>query len=269
MPTILAQTDRAFDEKDHAEFSTNGYLRLGKLMTPTGLQVLQQRIDDIMLGVIPYPSMRFQLDGASGQYAGLLPESIGHKGSTLAYRRITGLEQDPEFLTDIQHPLIRRISERYIGENVSIFRAMLMNKPAELGTELPWHQDVGEGWGLDRNPIITIWTALDDARIANGCMQVVPGSHQLGVLNSNHYVSDKDQAVHTRPEDIIDLEVEAGEAILLHNWLLHRSGVNSTSAPRRSLSVAYMDADTRAVQGEQTFPFVFGAGSLQPNSPPE
>ena len=47
MPTILAQTDRSFDDKDHAEFSTHGYLRLGKLMTPTGLQVLQQRIDDI------------------------------------------------------------------------------------------------------------------------------------------------------------------------------------------------------------------------------
>ena len=137
-----------------------------------------------------------------------------------------------------------------------------MNKPAEHGTVLPWHQDVGEGWGLDRNPIITIWTALDDATIANGCMQIVPGSHRLGVLNAGHYVSEVDQARYTQESDVRDLEVAAGEAILLHNFLLHRSGVNRTTMPRRALSVAYMDAATKAVATGATFPVLFGPRAL-------
>lgn len=258
MPT----TNLQFTEQQHEQFMAQGYLNLGRLLDTTALATLQQRIDAIMLGKLPYPTMRFQLDGSTGEYKNLPPDSPGHKGATLNYRRITGLEEDPLFLTYMQHPLLRSLTQRYIGEEVSIFRAMFMNKPAHHGTVLPWHQDVGEGWGLDRNPIITIWTALDDATAANGCMQIVPGSHQLGVLNPQHFVTETDQALYTQDKDVVDLEVAAGEAILLHNFLLHRSGVNRTAIPRRALSVAYMDAATRDRQTGATFPKVFGAGAL-------
>jgi len=251
-----------FGEEQHQQFMAQGYLSLGKILDPAALAALQQRIDDIMLGKLSYPNMYFQLDGATGAYANLPPDSPGHKGASLAYRRITGLEEDPIFLAYIQHPLIRQITQRYIGADVSIFRAMFMNKPAQQGTVLPWHQDIGEGWGLDRNPIITIWTALDDATVANGCMQIVPGSHQLGVLNAQHFVTAADQAKYTQDNAVIDLEVAAGEAVLLHNFLLHRSGVNKTSAPRRAFSTAYMDGATRNRTTGATFPLVFGQALL-------
>jgi hypothetical protein len=251
-----------FEDHQHEQFMEQGYLRLGHLLTPAALAALQQRIDDIMLGKLAYPTMHFQLDGTTGEYANLPPDTPGHKGATLGYRRITGLEQDPLFLAYIQHPLIHALCRRYIGEDVSIFRAMFMNKPAQQGTVLPWHQDVGEGWGLDRNPIITVWTALDDATAANGCMQIVPSSHKLGVLNAGHFVSATDQAKYTQEHALIDLEVAAGEAILLHNLLLHRSGVNRTTHPRRAFSTAYMDALTRDRKTGQTFPRVFGTGAL-------
>ncbi|MEZ4859965.1 MAG: phytanoyl-CoA dioxygenase family protein [Caldilineaceae bacterium] len=259
----MTNPTQTFTDEQHQTFQRQGYLRLGRLLDDATLAALQQRIDAIMLGEIPYPTMSFQLDGATGEYRNLPPDTPGHKGATLAYRRITGLEQDPLFLAYIQHPLIRAITQRYIGDGVSIFRAMFMNKPAEHGTVLPWHQDVGVGWGLDRNPIITIWTALDDATVANGCMQIVPGSHKLGVLNPGHFVTEADQARYTQEADVVDLPVAAGEAVLLHNFLLHRSGINRTAIPRRALSVAYMDAATHAVATGATFPTVFGQNSLR------
>ncbi|MBX3012824.1 MAG: phytanoyl-CoA dioxygenase family protein [Caldilineaceae bacterium] len=256
---MIATTLSHFSEQQHQQFMEEGYLRLGRLLDADDLAALQQRIDAIMLGKLPYPAMHFQLDGTTGEYKNLPPDSPGHKGATLHYRRITGLEEDPLFLAYIQHPLVRALTQRYIGEEVSIFRAMFMNKPAHHGTILPWHQDIGEGWGLDRNPIITIWTALDDATVANGCMQIVPGSHQLGVLNPQHFVTATDQARYTQEQDVIDLEVAAGEAVLLHNFLLHRSGVNQTATPRRAFSVAYMDAATCDRATGTTFPQVFGS----------
>ena len=138
-----------------------------------------------------------------------------------------------------------------------------MNKPAERGTELPWHQDIGHGWGLDKNPFITVWTALDNATVENGCMQIVPGSNNLGILNESHYTSEEDQIKYTKGEDVIDLETEAGEAILLHNFLLHRSGINPTGLPRRAFSVAYMDATTRKKSTDETFPVIFGGNALK------
>ncbi|MDA0710045.1 MAG: phytanoyl-CoA dioxygenase family protein [bacterium] len=239
-------------------FSKQGFVRLGKLLSKKDLAALQGRIDAIMLGEIPYEQMQFQLDAKVADYGSMEPNTVGHKGASLAYRRITGLEQDPAFLAYMQHPVFRAITAHYIGDHVSVFRAMFMNKPANQGTVLPWHQDVGEGWGLDQNPVITVWTALDDAVPENGCMQVVPGSNNLGILNPGHYVSEADQQKYASVDKIVDLKVEAGESILLHNWLMHRSGVNKTDTPRRAFSVAYMDAATLHRGTGQGFPVVFG-----------
>ena len=252
----------SFDDSYHEQFMAEGYLRLGHLLSPGELADLQQRIDDIMLGRVRYENMRFQLNPKTPDVR--MDRTLGNQEQTLHYRRIDDLEQDPLFLTYMQHPLIRQITRRYIGENVSVFRSMFMNKPAESGTILPWHQDIGVGWGIDTNPIITVWTGLDAATVDSGCMQIVPGSNNLGILNERHYTSEEDQAKYTRPEDVIDLETEAGEAILLHNFLLHRSALNSTPSPRRAFSATYMDARTRSLKTGQTFPRLFGEGALDP-----
>jgi len=255
-----------YEDQYHEQFMAQGYLRLGQLLTDVELLALQQRMDDIMLGHVRYPNMRFQLNPDTP--GGKPVRTLGNQNATLAYRRIDDLEQDPVFLSYLQHPLIRQIARRYIGEHVSVFRTMLMNKPAESGTVLPWHQDVGTGWGIDTNPFVTVWMGLDAATVASGCMQIVPGSNNLGILNEGHFTTEEDQARYARPEDVVDLETEAGEVILLHNFLLHRSALNATGAPRRALSVTYMDAATRSLKTGRTFPVVFGEGALDPATVP-
>ena len=116
------------------------------------------------------------------------------------------------------------------------------------------------------NPLITVWTALDDATVENGCMQVIPGSHKLGLLSERgHTITPEQEAEHCRDEQSAYLEAPAGTAILLHNWLLHRSGINTIDRPRRAFSVCYMDAATRHVRSpKHRFPAVFGDGALRP-----
>src|SRR6476661_7180908 len=78
-------------------------------------------------------------------------------------------------LRALQQRIFREICARVYGPEtrISCFRAMFMNKPAHKGTFLPWHQD---RWSdLDRDPLVTVYTALDPATIANGCVQVIPG----------------------------------------------------------------------------------------------
>ena len=251
-----------FTTEEQERWERDGYLRLGQVMTPSELSAIQQRMDDIMLGKVSYPGMFFQLDSNSGVY-GDLKGGVGYQGPTLNYRKIQDLERDPLFLAYMQHPRFRDISRALVGEEISVFRAMFMNKPALRGTELPYHQDGGTQWGLDRERFVTIWTALDDATVENGCMQVIPGSHRLGLFSERgHTITPEQEAQHCRDEDSIFLEARAGEAILLHNYLLHRSGVNTIERPRRAFSVVYMDAATRRIKDGSTFPMVFGARAL-------
>lgn len=254
-----------FGQREQKRFFEEGYVRLGRVISRTALRALCTRIDDIMLGRVMYDGMPMQLDSLTGQYQDVPAQNRTFQEATLAYRRIDQLERDPLFLSYIQHPLFRQIAEQFIGPDVSIFRAMFMNKPADRGTVLPWHQDIGIGWGIDTNPIVTIWTALDEATVANGCMQLIPGSHRYGILNDHHFLPPEQQARYARSEDSLFLEAEAGEAILLHNYLLHRSGVNTTDHPRRAFSTCYMDAVTRDVQTGAAFPVVFGQHALCPS----
>ena len=252
-----------FDFSLQEQFMAQGYLRLGKILSTEDLSALQQRIDDIMVGRIKYKNMRLQLyRNPDGEVC----RTLGHQIPTRAYRRIDDLEQDPLFLSYIQNSLFRKITSFYIGQQVSIFRSMLMNKPSQLSQPLPWHQDVGVGWGIDANPIITVWTALDEATIANGCMQIVPGSNQHGIINHGHFLSTEQVAIYAPMEKVISLEAEAGEAILLHNFLLHKSGINSTQMSRRAFSVTYMSSETRTLDTGQTFPIVFGKNALDPTT---
>lgn len=253
-------------EAELEQFHDQGYVRLGRAAPPAQIEALGRRIDEIMLGTAPldYERIMMQLDRVAGDDSGPGPQSKGHKGATLAYRKIQDLELDPLFLAYLQKPLFRDICARVYGAGTDIacFRAMFMNKPAGKGTHLVWHQD---RWGdLDRDPLITVWTALDPATVENGCVQLIPGSHRR-LVNPEHpsgFLSAEQAAALQAGSRPIFLELEAGEVALLHNWLLHSSAVNRTAIPRRAFSVCYMDAATRSSRGA-SFPVVFGEGALQ------
>ncbi|RIK44756.1 MAG: phytanoyl-CoA dioxygenase [Chloroflexi bacterium] len=251
------------------QYRQDGYLRLGKVLSDEELSALQQRIDDIMLGTapVPYERMMMQIDSLTGQVADAGPQTKGHKGATLNYRKIQDLEFDSLFLACMQKPLFREICAEVYGEStpVACFRAMFMNKPARHGSFLGWHQD---RWtDLDRDPQITIWIALDPATVANGCVQIIPGSHHT-LLNpedpSGFLRRDQADALLAQNQPVF-LELEAGEAVLLHNWLLHASEVNHTDIPRRAFSICYMDANTKSKRGA-TFSLIFGEGALEPET---
>ncbi len=249
------------------QYEEEGWLNLGPLLDPKSLSALQQRIDDIMLGTAPanYDGMLMQLDSESGKYEDAGEQTRGHKGATRNYRKIQDLEHDPLFLEYMQRPIFRDVCERAYGKDAPIacFRAMFMNKPARKGTWLPWHQDRWKD--LDRDPLLTVWTALDPCTAANGCVQVIPKSHKLGLLNLDHpsgFLTPELAKKHCPPEKVVLLELKAGEVALLHNWLLHASDVNRSDISRRGFSVCYMDGRTRRLKGGEGFPTVFGPGAL-------
>lgn len=249
-------------------YQDNGYVVLGKLLDDAELSALCQRIDDIMLGKakIDYSRIMMQLDSKTGDYGDAGVQSKGFKGATLDYRKIQDLEYDPLFLKFMKEPIFRDICKRVYGDKpINAFRAMFMNKPAQKGTYLPWHQD---RWRfLDRDPLITVWTALDPATQKNGCVQIIPGSHKQGLINPDHdsgFLTKPQVGEYAPVDKIVYLELKAGEVALLHNWLLHASDVNKSDIARRAFSVCYMDADTKATNGE-TFTRIFGEGALSVN----
>jgi phytanoyl-CoA hydroxylase len=139
-----------------------------------------------------------------------------------------------------------RIARALLGDELALYRAMLMNKAASGGTELPWHQDGGLFWGVTPAPILSIWTALDDASGASGAVWLVPGSHLAGLARPMGGNIPAELVARTDADrHAVCVEARAGEALLLHNHVWHRSGRNGTAAPRRALSFCYLPGAAR------------------------
>ena len=261
-PAAAPRTGAAGIGEDAWEaFSHDGFMRLGPLLTPAEVEALCRRADEYALGERSGDGIQLQLD-TGGAYDEL-PEAVdAFEEGTHLYRKIQGLETDDLFRGLVEHPICLEVCARMYGRHapISIFRAMIMNKPARQGTVLPWHQDGGDVWKLDRDPLVTIWVALDPATTANGCMEVVPGTHRLGlVTDEGSTLSEADAERHCPPERRRPLEVEAGHGVLLHNWLIHRSGVNPSPRSRRAFTACYLDGRTRGTLTGAHYPLIAGS----------
>lgn len=237
-------------------YAREGWARLGKLVDDESLERLRERADDLMLGRITYPGLFFQIDTTSGNYDDLT-YGQGYEGPSLNYRKIEKLELDPLYRDLINHPTLARVASRVIGPEVVIYRALVMSKLARGGTKLPWHQDGGKFWGIDREPNLQVWTALDDAPIEAGCVEVFPKSHLRGLVTPLGGVVPANHVSERAPEaTALPVPAKAGETILIHNHCWHRSGTNTTGKPRRAFTVCYMDAATRCTRKKRA-PRVF------------
>lgn len=95
---------------------------------------------------------------------------------------------------------------------------------------------------------IAAWLAVDDCDDANGCLQVVPGSHELPLLCTVKADSSTSFTTDTVPIpdgfEIIPVHMKAGDVLYFHGNLIHGSGPNTTTDRfRRSLIAHYVTGD--------------------------
>lgn len=144
-----------------------------------------------------------------------------------------------------------------LGRPHRLVRALFFDKTPERNWFVAWHQDRTvtlnrraemAGWGpwtrkegvhhaqppravLDQ--MVTIRLALDDADEAGGCLNVIPGSHRLGILTQKEI--DRAVAV-SAPRACV---VVAGDAVIMHPLVLHSSRKSQRSTHRRVVHLEY------------------------------
>ena len=132
-----------------------------------------------------------------------------------------------------------------------------------IGTD--WHQDRAVARKeADLTRMVTVWIAITDATLENGCLQVIPGSHkevmhphcparQLGIP---HQTIDIDSAM--------PLPVKAGGAVLFHPLTIHGSRENTSDSIRWSFDLRYNV--TGDATGRPQFPDFIARSRQNPSS---
>ena len=154
----------------------------------------------------------------------------------------------------LANPTLVGVMTDLLGEDVIGWGAHFFCKLPGDGKRVDWHQDCSY-WPLTPTKAITVWLAIDDADEANGCMEVVAGSHKFGLIE---YIPSGDDSGNVLNQTVTDPEkygtlartpVKAGQMSVHSDLLLHGSPPNESDRRRCGLTLRYCPADVVAHLG--------------------
>jgi hypothetical protein len=141
-----------------------------------------------------------------------------------------------------------------LGQDVVGWGSHFFCKMPGDGKRVDWHQDCSY-WPLTPTKAVTVWLAIDDADLANGCMEVYAGSHTHGLIDFDVTEADSgnvlDQVVKN-PEKYGRHQLtplRAGQISIHSDLLVHGSAPNMSDRRRCGLTLRYCPADVTAYLG--------------------
>jgi non-heme Fe2+,alpha-ketoglutarate-dependent halogenase len=141
-----------------------------------------------------------------------------------------------------------------LGDHVIAWGSHFFCKMPGDGRAVAWHQDASY-WPLSPSRAVTVWLAIDDADIENGCMKFIGGSHHAGYLTYRKSNPDEHNVLNQTVENaesfgpvIID-DLQAGQISIHNDLLLHGSDANGSQRRRCGLTLRYCQAEVRAEMG--------------------
>lgn len=156
----------------------------------------------------------------------------------------------------VKHPLMMELarSERIlgritplIGPDIQLQHSKLATKPPAKGMgPISWHQDFAF-FPHTNSDLVAVMVMLDDATPENGCMQMVRGSHRLGLLdhteNGQFHGRCQERHLWEDGSQVVNITPKAGGISIHHALTLHGSPANLSGRPRRGVVIEYRADD--------------------------
>jgi hypothetical protein len=204
-------------------FSEGGYLVVPELATADELHGLSEVWDELFERHARVGSDRY-IDVSVPDPSGLERRSIQ---VLFPERDMPELAESPiiDRARDVAAVLLEQERDALTWES------QMMQRPAKVGADTGWHQDVNYVKAEYQQSSLTIWLALDDVDPDGSCMKFVVGSH----LDAP-YRYDRNGALidAVNPRRVALCPLKGGSATVHHVRTLHATGTNDSSRTRRA-----------------------------------
>jgi ectoine hydroxylase len=137
-------------------------------------------------------------------------------------------------------------AEALIGKPAYHWHSKLSMKAPHTTGRWDWHQDYPYWYdeGCLSPDMLTCMIAVDRATRANGCVNLIPGSHRYGRIDhvrigASSGCDPKRLELIKKKSAPVPVEMESGDACFFHCNTLHASSGNSTDSPRTLLHCTY------------------------------
>ncbi|CAG5010556.1 hypothetical protein DYBT9275_04754 [Dyadobacter sp. CECT 9275] len=134
------------------------------------------------------------------------------------------------------------LSSPIIGARAAMqFNSRFLSKNGSKHWKLDAHQDWRTGQGsLDST---VIWFPMVDAGADIGALQVIPGSHKIGLQESSTSGYQGGITADLKEDAFIQTEFQVGDILVFSAFLIHQSGNNITNNIRWSVQLRYNNLD--------------------------
>ena len=232
-------------------FERHGYLVIPDLFPAETMDILLARVAAIERREVAFPDQK---------------NLLWEPSDNSVLRNVFGLlHLDPFFRGAALDSCLVDVVTELLGTNLDIYGDGLFAKPAHEGSVVPPHQDMPY-WSFRPYKMLTAWIALEDATTENGCLQVIPGSHKLGLLEhkpSNIPGNSKmiaDESICDWQTEV-PIELVKGSVGFHHCLTVHRSDPNRSNRSRRAYTVVFMTGEAEWIgKRDHKFPFLHVKG---------
>lgn len=233
--------------KEKLFYQANGYVVVPSFLTDEELEVWRKTVDD---AIAARGDQRFSFP--ESEAPGTQPEDRSYYDRVFTQR--VNLWQTHEAFRDL---LFQPELGRFVGETAAVEGLRIWHDQALVkepyANPTGFHLDVPY-WSFTSADAITIWIALDEATLENGCLYYVPKSHLARKFANVEIGKNLGALFDVYPEwrDVaaVPCPVAAGGALLHNGLTFHGAGANMTPGRRRAITCAYMP-DGATFNGQQ------------------
>ena len=133
-------------------------------------------------------------------------------------------------------------AEKLMTEPCYHWHSKITVKPPGCDAQIDWHQDFASWYddGVPFPKLLTVGIAVEPATKKNGCLQLIPGSHQIGKMDYLDRQSFERRLEHAQKTlGLVHCEMNPGDAVFFHCNTLHGSASNHSDSSRLMLFVSY------------------------------
>lgn len=147
------------------------------------------------------------------------------------------------------HPQILAYVEGILGPNFYLWGSQFFAKAPGSSDTVAWHQDAYY-WPLHPHNTVTVWLAFTDVDEENGAMEVIPGSHNAGLIKHRSISGDSVLALELEQgtfnaAEAKSLKLKAGQVSLHDDAIVHGSPANYSDRWRIGLTIRYSGTNVK------------------------
>jgi len=159
---------------------------------------------------------------------------------------------NPTLFRWLLHDAVLDLVEPLLGPDIALFSSHFICKPKGDGRRVPWHEDSSYWRGqMDPMEVVTVWLAIDPSLPSNGCMRVIPSTHDNGYSE----YGPVDPTTNVFPTEIrkelfdakraVDIVLQPNQCSLHDGRLMHGSNANTSDQRRCGYTMRYISTRTR------------------------